>query len=128
MRTTLHIILGVLLWVVFIYYWYIVMKQPITDETRRALFIVGGLVAGITIFDFLWIRYNVRLARRTRRRARAAEAPAPSFDFLGRTFVAHNDAELRRARYIEVHVVQMEDGDEVGGHKLFRVTDEVPEA
>ena len=128
MRTTLHIILGVLLWVVFIYYWHLVMKQPVTDETRRALLIVGAIVASITVFDFFWILYNVRLARRNRRTMRPLETAPPTLDFLGRTFVAHNDAELRAARYIEVHVIQMEDTDTVGGHKLFRVTGEVPEA
>lgn len=128
MRTSLHIVLGVLLWVVFIYYWHLVMKQPVTAETKRALLIVGAIVAGITVFDVFWILYNVRLGRRTRRRTRPAETPAPALDFLGRTFVAHNDAELRAARYIEVHVIQMEDTDTVGGHKLFRITGEVPEA
>jgi hypothetical protein len=128
MRTTLHILLGVLLWTVFAWYWHLVMKQPVTDETKRALVIVGSIVAGITIFDSIWVMYNVRLGRRTRRRERPAEAPAPSFDFLGRMFVAHSDQELRHARYIEVHVVQMEDTDTAAGHKLFRVTDEVPEA
>jgi multisubunit Na+/H+ antiporter MnhE subunit len=128
MRTTLHIILGVLLWVVFIYYWHLVMKQPVTDETKRALMIVGAIVATITVFDFFWVLYNVRLGRRTRRRTRPAEIPAPSFDFLGRNFVAQNDAELRSARYIEVHVIQMEDDQSAAGHKLFRVTGEVPEA
>jgi hypothetical protein len=128
MRTTLHIILGVLLWVVFIYYWHLVMKQPVTEETKRALMIVGAIVASISVFDFFWVLYNVRLAKRTRRQTRPAEIPAPSLDFLGRTFVAHNDEELRRARYIEVHVVQMEDDRSTAGHKLFRVTGEVPEA
>ena len=128
MRTTLHIILGVLLWVVFIYYWHLVMKQPVTGETKRALMIVGAIVASISVFDFFWVLYNVRLGKRTRRQTRPAEIPAPSLDFLGRTFVAHNDEELRRARYIEVHVVQMEDDKSAAGHKLFRVTGEVPEA
>jgi hypothetical protein len=127
MRTTLHMLLGALLWVVFAYYWHLVMKQPVTDETKRALAIVGVIVAVITVFDFFWILYNIRLSRRTRRRARSAEVPAPVLDFLGRTFVAHNDQELRSARYIEVHVVQMEDGDAAGGHKLFRITGEDPE-
>jgi hypothetical protein len=128
MRTTLHIILGVLLWVVFIYYWHVVMNQPVTMETKRALMVVGGIVGTITVFDFFWILYNVRLGRRTRRVTRPAEIPAPSFDFLGRMFVAHNEAELRSARYIEVHVIQMEDDESAAGHKLFRVTGEVPEA
>jgi hypothetical protein len=128
MRTTLHLVLGVLLWAVFAWYWYLVMKQPVTDETKRALVIVGAIVAVITIFDFFWILYNVRLAKRSRRRSRPAEVPAPLLDFLGRTFVAQNDETLRRARYIEVHVVQMEDDESAGGHKLFRVTGEVPDA
>lgn len=128
MRTTLHIVLGVLLWAVFAWYWYLVMKQPVTDETKRALAIVGAIVAVITIFDFFWVLYNVRLARRSRRRSRPAEVPAPLLDFLGRTFVTQNDETLRRARYIEVHVVQMEGGESAGGHKLFRVTGEVPDA
>lgn len=128
MRTALHIFLGVLLWAVFAWYWHLVMRQPVTGETRRALFIVGGIVAIITIFDFFWVLYNVRLARRSRRRSRPPAAPAPAFDFLGRTFVAQSDEDLRRARYIEVHVVQMEDDATARGHKLFRVTGRVPEA
>ena len=54
-RTTFHIVLGSLLWVVFGYYWYLVMQQPVTDETKRALMIVGAIVAFITIVDALWI-------------------------------------------------------------------------
>lgn len=126
MRTTLHILLGVLLWAVFAWYWHLVMSQPVTGETKRALVIVGSIVAIITLFDFFWVLYNVRLSRRSRRRARPAAAEAPKFDFLGRTFVAQNDDELRRARYIEVHVVQMEDDASARGHKLFRITNEVP--
>ncbi len=127
MRTGLHILLGVLLWTVFAFYWHLVMQQSITDQTRRALMIVGGIVAVITIFDVFWIFHNRRIARRSRRRGRREAAPAPSFDFLGRMFVAQSDEQLHRARYIEVHVVQMEDDEMATGRKLFRVTDEVPE-
>lgn len=127
MRTAIHLILGVLLWLVFVFYWHLVMQQPVTGETRRALIIVGAVVAAITIFDLFWIFHNQRIARRSRRRGRREAAPQPSFDFLGRMFVAQSDEQLRRARYIEVHVVQMEDDEAAMGRKLFRVTDEVPE-
>jgi hypothetical protein len=128
MRTALHMLLGVLLWVVFAYYWHLVMKQPVTAETKRALVIVGSIVAAISLFDLIWIYHNIRIARRSQRRARRVAAPAPTRDFLGRRFVVQNEALLRRARYIEVYVLQMEDDDATGDQKLFRVTDEVPNA
>jgi hypothetical protein len=76
-RTIVHIILGLLLWVVFCFYWHIVMQQPITEQTRRALIIVGTAVAVITIFDWFWIFHNLRIAKHSRRRGRRAEPPAP---------------------------------------------------
>jgi hypothetical protein len=124
-RTTIHIIMGTLLWVVFCFYWHLVMQQPISDQTRRALAIVGTIVAVITVFDWLWIFHNVRIARRTRRRGRRADPLLPRTDFLGRTFTAQ-DEMLRRARYIEVTVVEMADETQSAGHKLFRVSDTVP--
>jgi hypothetical protein len=120
-------ILGLLLWMVFAYYWHIVMQRQITQETRRALVVVGSIVAGITIFDLFWIFHNVRIARRTRRKNRREEAAAPPVDFLGRTFIAQNEDALRHAHYIEVHVIEMADQDRTAGHKLFRVSDTVPE-
>jgi hypothetical protein len=124
-RTTIHIVMGTLLWVVFCFYWHLVMQQPISDQTRRALAIVGTIVAVITVFDWFWIFHNVRIARRTRRRGRRADPLLPRTDFLGRTFTAQ-DEMLRRARYIEVTVVEMADETQSAGHKLFRVSDTVP--
>jgi hypothetical protein len=125
-RTIIHIALGLVLWVVFGFYWYLVMQQPITAETRRALVIVGTMVAVITVFDWFWIFHNVRIARRTRRHGRRPQPPAPIADFLGRTFMAQEEV-LHRARYIEVLVVEMADQSQAAGHKLFRVSDTVPE-
>lgn len=125
-RTVFHIVLGLVLWVVFCFYWHLVMQQPITDETKRALAIVGTVVAVITVFDWFWIFHNVRIARRTRRHGRRPEPPAPLKDFLGRTFMSQDDV-LHRARYIEVLVVEMTDDTRSAGHKLFRVSDTVPE-
>ena len=125
-RTVLHIIFGVLLWVVFGFYWHLVMQQPITEQTRRALVIVGTIVAVVTVFDWFWIFHNVRIARRTRRRERRVAAPFPRTDFLGRTFTEQDDL-LHRARYIEVSIIEIADERESEGHKLFRVSDTVPE-
>ncbi len=121
-------VLGVLLWVVFGYYWHLVMKQPVTEQTRHALIAVGAIVGAITLFDVFWVLHNRRIARHNRRRARPVFIEPPRRDFLGRTFMATSDEDLRRAHYIEVHVIQMEDDELESGHKLFRITDRVPGA
>lgn len=126
-RTILHILLGTVLWVVFGYYWYLVMHQPVTGETKRALAIVGGIVAVITIFDAFWIIHNVRIARFGKRRNRQTAAEPPVMDFLGRTFIAQSDEAVRAARYIEVHVVEIADDKSAVKHKLLRVSEWSPE-
>jgi hypothetical protein len=127
MRSAFHILLGLLLWVVFGYYWHLVMRHPVTHETIHALLIVGGIIATITVFDLAWIFHNVRIAGRNKRKGRRAEPPSPTSDFLGRTFIAQSEDVIRRARYIEVHVIEIVDaGREGAGHKLFRVSDELP--
>jgi hypothetical protein len=125
-RTIIHIVLGLVLWVVFCFYWTLVMQQPITDETKRALVIVATLVAVITLFDWVWIFHNLRIHKRTRRRARRPMPRFPIADYLGRRFT-EQDELLHRARYIEVSIIEMADERESVGHKLFRVSDTVPE-
>ena len=125
-RNIIHILLGLLLWVVFCFYWHLVMQQPITDETKRALAIVATMVAVITLFDWVWIFHNLRIHKNTRRRARRTMPRMPISDFLGRKFTEQDDM-LRRARYIEVSIIEMADELESEGRKLFRVSDTVPE-
>lgn len=125
-RTVIHILFGIVLWVVFCFYWHLVMQQPITAETKRALVIVATLVAAITLFDWLWIFHNLRIHKRTRRRGRRAVPRLPITDFLGRKFTEQEDM-LHRARYIEVSIIELADENSAYGHKLFRVSDTVPE-
>lgn len=127
-RTILHILLGALLWVVFGYYWYLVMQQPVTDHTKRALTIVGAIVAVITIFDAFWILHNLRIARYGKRRTRQTAAEEPTLDFLGRSFIAQSEEAVRAARYIEIHVVEIADDQNSVKHKLLRVSELEPEA
>lgn len=127
-RTILHILLGAVLWVVFGYYWYLVMQQPVTEHTKRALVAVGTIVAVITLFDAGWILHNIRIARFGKRRTRQTAAEAPALDFLGRSFIAASEDAVRAARYIEVHVVEIADGDQSVKHKLLRVSELEPEA
>jgi len=87
---------------------------------------VATLVAAITLFDWLWIFHNLRIHKRTRRRGRRAMPRLPITDFLGRKFTEQEDM-LHRARYIEVSIIELADENSAYGHKLFRVSDTVPE-
>ena len=127
-RTILHILLGALLWIVFGYYWYLVVQQPVTDQTKRALAIVGSIVAVITISQAFWVLYNIRIARYGKRRDRRTLAEPPATDFLGRSFIAQSEDALRSARYIEIHVVDIEDEKETIKHKLLRISELEPES
>jgi len=123
----MHILLGVLLWAVFGYYWFIVIQRPITPHTRFALTGVGSIVGGITVFLAWWVFHNMRIASRSNRRsARISRIALPETDFLGREFIEHSEAQLQAAPYIEVHLVEIlnEDDDETVEHKLFRITNE----
>ena len=127
-RSVLHIMLGMLLWVVFGYYWHLVMQRPVSAEMKHALAVVSIIVASITVFDLIWIFHNTRIARRSRRRDRRGGHVPPASDFLGRTFVLQNEDMIRRARYVEVHVVEMADAENrEAGYKLFRVNDVIPD-
>lgn len=125
-RSRLHILLGVLLWVVFGYYWYIVVRRPITAHTQLALLIVGSIVVSVTLIMFGWVLHNTRLSRRNRRFERSDAPPGPESDFLGRTFTATDGQQIKSAAYIEVHLVESPDG-ESAGHKVFRVPGKIPD-
>jgi hypothetical protein len=120
-RSRLHILAGFLLWAVFAYYWYIVARRPITEHTEVALLSVGSIIFVINVIMVVWVVHNLRLAQRNRRLVRAPEPEVPDADFLGRTFIAQDEAELRRANYIEVHLIEMSDEESQTAHKVFRV-------
>lgn len=127
-RTFFHIVLGTLMWVVFGYYWYLVMQQPVTQHTKNALAIVGIIVAVITVFDFFWILHNIRISRNGTRRTRMTATPPPAEDYLGRAYVTPGDELLHAARYVEVHVIEVvEDDQRVVEQKLLRVPELGPE-
>jgi hypothetical protein len=83
-------------------------------------------VAAITLFDWVWIFHNLRIHKRTRRRDRRATPRFPLTDYLGRKFT-EQDEIIHRARYIEVSIIEMADERASEGHKLFRVSDTVPD-
>lgn len=127
-RTIFHIVLGTLMWVVFGYYWYLVMQQPVTQHTKNALAIVGIIVAVITVFDGFWILHNIRVSKNGKRRTRMTATLPPPDDYLGRSYLTPGDDLVRAARYVEVHVIEVvEDDQRVIEQKLLRVPELGPE-
>ncbi len=119
MRLVLHILLGILLWVVFAYYWYLVFQRPVSEHTKFALIVVGAMVLGVYLFLTGWIFHNKGIYRRKGpRKQRLTGVKRSASDFLGRQLVVADDELLKSARYIEVHI----DDDTTSGRKVFRAS------
>lgn len=123
-RSIFHILLGILLWILFGYYWWLVVQRPITQHTHYALIAVGAITAGITLFLIGWVFHNTRIARRLKRRnSRVSGMPGVTVDFLGRRLVIADEGRLKQSGYIEVQVEERKEGNDVIREKFFRIID-----
>jgi hypothetical protein len=120
-RHICHAVVAVLLWVVFVYYWRIVFRQPMNPDTRTALVTLALLTFATTVCLSAWVVHNILIYRRVRtRRQRRRETPGPTRDYLGRRIVMDDADRLRRARHIEVDVVRAPHHDVVVEQKVFK--------
>ncbi len=127
-RHRLHILAALVLWVVFAWYWWLVVRRPLNPHTRVALLVVASIVAASAAFTLAWIWHNRRIARlRNRRRNRPHAPDAPGHDYLGRNLIVHDADTLRHATYIEIHVVDVEQPGRHVQHKVFHVPAHPPE-
>ena len=83
---------------------------------------------GITLFLVGWIFHNIRIARvKHRRKSRVRDMGTPDADFLGRRVVIEDEAELKKSRYVEVHITHAEAGDEDAKEsKFFQPASDLP--
>jgi hypothetical protein len=117
LRNALHIASSAALWVVFVYYWRIVLRQPMNPDTRTALVILTALALLGIVYITAWIYHNLRIFRTSdRRRKRRNVAWTAERDYLGRILVFERRETLERSNYIEV---EMKDGF-VGGRWVER--------
>ena len=125
MRSTIHAIIAVLLWVVFVCYWQIVMRRPMSEDTQLALVTLGALAFLSALYLVVWVYYNVRLARRLqRRRTRLMGVDTPMRDYMGRWIVVDNATDLRQSNYIEIEVKRIVRTDGVTEEKILRTSPE----
>jgi len=121
LRNALHITAAALLWIVFVYYWSIVLRRPMSADTKTALVTLSVLTAASIAFLTAWVFHNVRIHRTmNRRKTRRGVALDVRHDFLGRRIVMDPPAALKRSSYIEVEIVRSFLPGDPFERKIFR--------
>ncbi len=124
LRQTIHAVVAVLLWVVFVFYWAIVFRQPMNPDTKTALVTLGVLTLLSALFLVAWIFHNVLIRRRFgERRRRRRNASEPTRDYLGRRIIMENAERLRRSNHIQVELARSTYSDLLVEHKIFKPVD-----
>ena len=105
LRLVIHIVFGVLAWVLFGYYWALVAQRRITENTIRGLVILALCVATIWLLTGLWVQHNRRrfAGRPDRRKRRAAPQDLPEIDAIGQPVEVEGDA-LDRAPLVTIDI------------------------
>ncbi|MBU2500948.1 hypothetical protein KJ682_06445 [bacterium] len=109
MRDFWHYLASILMWILFGYYWYVVSGRQISLAGFQALGVLSGIAGLGLIATLLWVRHNLNLAARNRRRERPA--PGPEIldrDTLGRPVIGPDLAALKKAPVIGISL----DGDD----------------
>lgn len=123
LRTFLHVVLAILLWIVFGGYWLIVFRRPINSETATAIVTLGALTFLAMIYLYAWMVYNVRLAKTLPKRVRRRRGMrGPIQDFLGRWIVVDHPTRVMKANYVEVEVRKNVVNDRSLEEKIFHTT------
>jgi len=105
LRQVLHAIVAVLLWVLFGYYWWIVLRQPMNPDTQMALTILAILTLASILYITFWILHNIRIYRtQHRRKERRKVELETGRDYLGRRIVIDDPYALLKSNYIEIDV------------------------
>jgi hypothetical protein len=106
-RQLLHGVVAVLLWVVFVYYWWIVLRRPMNPDTKTAIITLSVLTSVSILCLAAWIFHNIRIHRRLHRRKQRRRMDVEiSRDYLGRPIVIDDPYLLRRSNYVEVEVIR----------------------
>ncbi len=121
LKQAFHVVIAVLLWIVFGYYWWIVLRRPMNPDTRTALTILAILVLAGIVCLTLWVFHNMRIYRtHHRRKERRKVIFAHDRDYLGRRIVIDDPYALRRSNYIEIEVTTTVVSGEPVEQKTFR--------
>ncbi len=103
MRDFWHYLVSILMWILFGYYWQVVSGRSISLAGFQALGVLAGVSALGLVVTLLWVRHNLNLAARNRRRERPAPGPETlERDYLGRPVVSPGLAALKNAAVVGI--------------------------
>lgn len=112
-----HILLSILMWLTYVLYWRVVVSRGVERDAQIAFLVLGLFIVFQVLTTQVWILHNRAKAKAHagRRAVRAAGAPAPGSDFLGRRVrVFPAGADLQAAGRI---IVRIDEDDE--SQKIF---------
>jgi len=119
-RFILHLIIGIAGWTVFGYFWFVVIKRGIGRGIPIAVISMAVFTFLIITLTSLWIRHNINISKRNRRRTSPDISPEPyAFDKVGAEVKIEDVELLKRSPLIEITVD--------AGKKLFKPLQVQPE-
>ena len=121
------------MWFLFGYYWYLVSKRGIGEDSIQALMVLSVVVVVGILGTLLWVAHNKKLARRNRRNTPAPAVPEPfDMDYLKRPIVAPDIKILQAASIIDIELAPLSEAEkkadphnEYAGKKVYSVAKEV---
>ncbi len=113
-RRTLHYLLALAGWVLFVYWWLLVLGQTGREQIVWTLLFIGISLAVIVLVTVLWVVHNVRIFRRKGPRLHLGVRPAATraSDTGLAPILVRDVADLRFAPVVRVVVD--------GGMKAYR--------
>ncbi len=129
MRHVFHVLISLLMWFLFGYYWYVVSKREVGNDTIQALVVLSIVIVVGIIGTLWWVAHNKRLAKRNRRNSPPPVVPEYfEMDYLKRPIVAPDISTLQAASIIDIDLVPLgknefgeEPEKEYSGKKVYSI-------
>ncbi|MDZ7860788.1 MAG: hypothetical protein U5O15_09045 [Candidatus Krumholzibacteriota bacterium] len=101
----LHVIIGIAGWTVFGYFWFVVIKRGVGRGIPIAVISMAVFTFLLVTFTSLWIRHNINISKRNRRRTTPDISPNTyAFDKVGAEVKIEDIEVLKKSPLIEVTV------------------------
>ncbi len=105
-RGLFHASMVIFGWILFFAWWARVLSNAVGKDIATALLFIALTLASTVVVTLVWVRYNIGIFRRKGPRRNVTKVDERyETDVLGRRIVGAETAALKRARTVEVSVV-----------------------
>ncbi len=116
MRHIIHTVVSILMWLLFGYYWLVVSRREIGNDTIQALGVLSIVIILGILGTLWWVAHNKRLAKRNRRNTPPPAVPEPfDVDYLKRPIIAPDIKILQAASVIDIELVPLTEEEAANG-------------